>query len=115
MSKSNIQLLRHILDEISFVLQNAGDKDAYSIQHDPVLSRAVIRSLEIIGEASSQLTQDFRDQYPDVEWRKISDTRNRLIHNYMGVDYDIVWNIIEDKLPDLEQKLRAIVTENLDI
>lgn len=112
MSKSDIQLLRHILDEISFVLTNADGKDAQTIQRDPVLSRAVIRSLEIIGEASSQLSPEFKDRYADVEWRKISDTRNRLIHNYMGVDYEIVSNIIEDKLPELEQKLRVIVAEN---
>lgn len=80
--------------------------------NDPVLSRAIIRSLEIIGEASAKVDPDFKSIYPNVEWRKMSNTRNRLIHDYFGVDYDIVWDIIVSKLPDLEVDIEAIISEN---
>ncbi|MGS2760799.1 HepT-like ribonuclease domain-containing protein [Sinomicrobium sp. M5D2P9] len=109
---SNIELLKHIQDEILFVLKTTSGKNKDEFISDPVLSRAVIRSLEIIGEASTKLSPGFKAQYPDVEWRKISDTRNRLIHDYFGVDYDIVWNIITDKLPDLKENIQNIITEN---
>lgn len=108
MFKSNIELLRHILIEISFILKSTEGKDAVSLQNDPVLSRAVIRSLEIIGEASSKLDSEFKSRYSQIEWRKISDTRNRLIHNYMGVDFEIVWNIITETLPILHKTLNLL-------
>lgn len=79
---------------------------------DPVLSRAIIRSLEIIGEASTKIDDEFKSIYPNIEWRKMSNTRNRLIHDYFGVDYDIVWDIIVSKLPDLEAEIQAIISEN---
>lgn len=101
MLPSNLELLRHIFDEISFVLDAVKGRDKESVINDPVLSRAIIRSLEIIGEASNKLDPDFKSDHPEVEWRKIVSTRNRLIHDYFGVDYDIVWDIVENKLPDL--------------
>ncbi|WEK20515.1 MAG: DUF86 domain-containing protein [Candidatus Pedobacter colombiensis] len=112
MLPSNIELLNHILDEISFVLNAVKGKEKDFVINDPVLSRAIIRSLEIIGEASAKVEPDFKLEHPQVEWRKMSNTRNRLIHDYFGVDYDIVWDIITSKLPDLEQAIQAIISEN---
>jgi uncharacterized protein with HEPN domain len=109
---SNIELLKHILEEISFVLNAVKEKDKDLVVNDPVLSRAIIRSLEIIGEASAKVDPDFKSIYPNVEWKKMSNTRNRLIHDYFGVDYDIVWDIIVSKLPDLEAAIEAIILEN---
>ena len=74
--------------------------------HDEILSRAAIRSLEIIGEACKKLPPDFKSAYPQIKWKEIAGTRDKLIHDYFGVDYDIVWDIIENELPDL---LPAIV------
>ncbi len=65
------------------------------------MSRAIVRSLEIIGEGSNKLDEEFKAKYPHIEWRKIINTRHKLIHDYFGVDYDIVWDIIINKLPDL--------------
>ncbi|TDG35973.1 DUF86 domain-containing protein [Pedobacter changchengzhani] len=107
---SNIELLKHILEEISFVLNAVLDKEKDLVINDPTLSRAIIRSLEIIGEASSKIDSDFKLLYPQIEWRKLSNTRNRLIHDYFGVDYDIVWDIIVSKLPDLEEEIRFIIS-----
>lgn len=112
MLPSNIELLNHILDEVSFVLNAVNGKEKDFVINDPVLSRAIIRSLEIIGEASAKVDPDFKLEHPQVEWKKMSNTRNRLIHDYFGVDYDIVWDIITSKLPDLEQTIQSIISEN---
>jgi uncharacterized protein with HEPN domain len=109
MLPSNIELLRHILEEVSFILTTTKGKSKEAVVTDPILSRAIIRSLEIIGEASTKLDPAFKSSHPNIEWRKIITTRNRLIHDYFGVDYDIVWDIITSKLPDLESKIQAII------
>lgn len=111
MFPSNIELLKHILEEVSFVLDATQGKFKEDVIHDPVLSRALIRSLEIIGEASAKIDPEFRLLYPHVEWRKMAGTRNRLIHDYFGIDYDIVWDIIVSKLPDLKINIYDIILE----
>lgn len=112
MLPSNIELLRHILDEVSFILNATSGKEKELVVNDPVLSRAIIRSLEIIGEASTKVHPDFKAIYSNVEWKKMSHTRNRLIHDYFGVDYDIVWDIIVAKLPDLQIEIQTIISDN---
>jgi len=97
--------------KLSSVLKATGGKDKETVINDPVLSRAVIRSLEIIGEASNKLDPDFKTEHPEIEWRKIIGTRHKLIHDYLGVDYDIVWDIISNKLPDLLDFIEQIIEE----
>jgi uncharacterized protein with HEPN domain len=67
--------------------------------NNPILSRAVIRSLEIIGEASKKIPTEFKSRFPLVQWKDISGMRDRLIHHYFGVDHEIVWNTINEDLP----------------
>ncbi|WP_343704103.1 HepT-like ribonuclease domain-containing protein [Chitinophaga sp.] len=111
MLASNLELLRHIYDETTFILDSTHGKSKHDVVDDPVLSRAIIRSLEIIGEASKKIDDEFKSRFPYVEWKKMAGTRDRLIHDYFGVDYDIVWNIIESKLSNLKEFLDTILTE----
>ncbi|AYD49489.1 HepT-like ribonuclease domain-containing protein [Arachidicoccus soli] len=74
-----------------------------------MLSRAIIRSLEIIGEASNKLDPDFKIVHTEIEWRKIVSTRHKFIHAYFGVDYDIVWGIVKRKLPALHDFIKQII------
>jgi uncharacterized protein with HEPN domain len=111
MLPSELELLKHILDEMSFVLNAAAGKDKETVINDPILSRAIIRSQEIIGEACTKLDPDFKAVHPHIEWRKMSDMRNRLIHDYFGVDYDIVWDVIVTKLPTLYDDIGGIINE----
>ena len=76
---------------------------------DATLKRAFVRSLEIIGEASKKLPEDVKATQPDIEWRKVTGMRDRLIHDYFGVDYTIVWDVATTKLPDLRVKLQALL------
>jgi len=70
---------------------------------------ATLRNLELIGEAASRVPDDIRAAHPDVPWRMIIATRNRLIHAYLGIDDDTIWSILQDDLPALIAMLKEIV------
>jgi uncharacterized protein with HEPN domain len=110
-SLSPLEYVRHILDEIDYMLDRISETSYESFLSDPTLKRAFVRSLEIIGEASKKLPEDIKERKPDIEWRKVSGMRDRLIHGYFGVDYTIVWDVAAHKLPDLRAKLQALLKE----
>ena len=72
---------------------------------------AVVRNLEVIGEAIKQVPDDVRSKYTQVEWKRISGLRDILIHQYFGVDVEIIWDIVQNKLPVLETQIRQIIEE----
>lgn len=75
---------------------------------DPKTFDAVVRNLEVIGEAAKSVPQEVRDRSSDIEWKKIAGLRDLLIHEYFGVDEDIVWDIVKNKVPDLILKLHVL-------
>lgn len=93
--------LQHILeciDNIESYVPN-GESDFFSSK---LIQDAVIRNLEIVGEATKRVSMDLRSQYPDVPWREMAGLRDVLIHNYFGVDNEIVWNVVTNELPLLK-------------
>jgi uncharacterized protein with HEPN domain len=93
------EYLQHILDETDFVLQKTNQMAKETFFKDEVLKRACVRSLEIIGEATKKLPDDFKENHRQIEWRSIAGTRDKLIHDYFGIDYDIVWDIVSNEIP----------------
>lgn len=105
MLKNQEPLLRHILDEIEFILKHSRDLNIDSLIKDEILQRAIVRSLEIIGEAVKQIGEKFKKQHSDIEWKRIAGFRDVLIHRYFSVDWDIVWDVIMNEIPVLKSKL----------
>lgn len=109
MSRSSLEYLRHILDEADYLLAQSKTLHQEEFVGDETLKRAFVRSLEIIGEATKKMPKSFRERYPQVQWRAMAGMRDRLIHAYFGVDYDIVWDVVTNKIPHLRQQLEEIL------
>jgi len=100
--------LKHILDECKFLKEKSEGLDFDRFNSDTVLKRAFVRSLEIIGEATKNILSSFRDKYPSIPWKEMAGMRDRLIHEYFGVNYKIVWKTVKEEIPELEKSIKDI-------
>lgn len=103
------EYLRHILAEGDYLATASAGLTREQYQLDPTLQRAFIRSLAIIGEAAKKVPLAIRTQNPDVEWRAMAGMRDRLIHDYFGVDHDLVWDVVQNKIPALRVQMQRIL------
>lgn len=111
MSKSPKEYLAHILDEADYLLDTSEGISEERFMHDATLQRAFSRSLEIIGEAVKNLPADFTKDQDQIDWKAIAGMRDRLIHGYFGVDYEIVWDVIKSEIPKLKEQIALIIKE----
>lgn len=109
MPKHHLEYLKHILDEIKFILENSKDLTQKDFLNNDVLKRAFVRSLEIIGEATKKLPNEFKEKYKHVDWKSLAAARDKLIHHYFGVDYEIVWDIVTNEIPPLKDRITEIL------
>ena len=101
MSFPPLERLLHIRDEVDFLQSCRINYTTEQIIHDPVVSRAVVRSLEIIGEASKHLPEAWCKTYATIPWRQITQMRNRLAHQYFETDFEVVLNVLETEIDPL--------------
>lgn len=111
--RNNFLLLTDIIDSINYIEEYLKPLDEKDFYNDRKTKDAVVRNLEIIGEAANQITIDFKNKYPEVEWREAADLRNKIIHDYSGLDYVLLWEIITLNLPSFKHKVN-ILLDNRD-
>ncbi len=111
MSSSDLIYMRHLLDAAQKSVDFASGGTRANLDADEMLALALVRLLEIIGEASRNISAETRLAHSDIPWRQMAATRNRLIHGYFDVDLDIVWSIVATDLPPLIPKLHEMIAE----
>jgi uncharacterized protein with HEPN domain len=111
MKKNPSTFLIHIIDSINLIEDYLADKTNEDFLESLPLQDMTMRRLEIIGEAIKNIPQGFKDDYGDIPWKKISGLRDKLIHEYFGVDLDLTWNILARDLPELKIKIEKILSE----
>ena len=107
----SLPYLEHIIDAVKDIESFTKGLTKSQFLKNKLRQSAVIRQLEIIGEASKNLPEYFREKHSVVEWKKIAGTRDKIIHHYFGIDLNTVWDIVKDDLPDLKKKVTAILEE----
>jgi len=100
--------VKHALDCIERILAyTEGGRAAF--MSSGLIQDAVIRNLQVMCESVSRVSEDIRSEHPEIEWRGITGLRNILVHDYLGVDFELVWQVVESRLPDLKSRLEALL------
>jgi len=107
--KDDSVYLRHVSDAIDRIEEYTGDLTYKGFLKNHLRQDAAIRQIEVIGEAVKKLSSGFKKGHPDIPWKDVAGMRDKLIHDYFGVDLDAVWDTIEKDIPQLRDKLRAII------
>ncbi|HNA08881.1 MAG TPA: DUF86 domain-containing protein, partial [Leptospiraceae bacterium] len=106
--KDDLIYVRHILNEMSDIIEFSKGGENWFFQ-DKMTQKAIIRSLEVIGEAVKNISADFRESNPQVPWKDMAGMRDRLIHGYFDVSLERVWNVVENIIPSLKKQMENLL------
>ena len=116
MHKDPIEYFKHILDECKYIQSViTSELEKKEFIENETLKRAVVRSLEIIGEATKKIPADIKYRWSSVSWKNMAGMRDRLIHDYMGVNYSIVWDVVKNKIPELSAQIERVIEEESNL
>ena len=106
--------LREMLDAAREAHTYTHGRTRESLNDERVIARALERTIEIVGEAGSRISVETRQQYPEINWKQIIGMRNIIVHDYLAVDYDIIWDVAANQIPELIAQLEAILPPFVD-
>lgn len=112
MIKDNFTYLNHILTSINSIEEYSRGKKFDDLAANKMMQDAIIRQIEIIGEATSRISVVFKSEYPELPWVDMKDMRNKLIHNYFGVNIKHVWNVVVQDIQPLKLQVEKILNDN---
>ena len=108
MKKDIAVFIDHILSSIELIELYAANQTKETFLNSPQLQDSVVRRLEILGEAVKNIPDEFRDQHPNIPWKKIAGMRDMLIHQYFGIDFRLTWKVVEKDIPEIKKMLISI-------
>lgn len=110
--RDKLLLLDDMLQSALKIKKYTNNLNFNSFMSDDKTIDAVVRNFEIIGEAANRIDPNFREKNPEIEWKRIRGFRNRIVHNYFGIDHEIVWSIVQSYLDELIEWIETIIEEN---
>lgn len=109
MKKDDIVYLKHILDAISRIEEYIKGLNYDDFMDNSLVQDGVVRQIEIVGKATKRVSTEIREKYPDIPWRKMAGMRDKLIHDYLGVDLDAVWDTVKKDIPELKKEVKILI------
>ena len=109
--KDDLAFIEHILDSINAIKIFSKNLKKEKLMSDRLKQSAIIREIEVIGEAVKNISENLKNKHREIKWKEIAATRDKMIHHYFGVDLNIVWDIIKINLPDVKDKILKIKRE----
>jgi uncharacterized protein with HEPN domain len=114
MNEPDLVRLRHMLDAAKTAASFAAGKTRENLEDDLMLAFALVRAIEIVGEAAARIDKAEQQNYPQIPWKAITGMRNKIVHDYFDIDYDVVWDTVQLRIPELITQLEKIVPASAD-
>jgi len=109
--KDPLIFIKHMLESIKELEDFSTDLTKEELSKNKLYQNAILRSIEVLGEAAKNIPKDFVSKYPEIRWKDIVGTRDKLIHHYFGIDWNTILGIIENEIPILKRQLKKILNE----